>query len=422
MRGSGGSRSSSSSTSRSAAASPRDISARPPDDARLERRLTGIYSQIAGLDQVRVRVGDGVAHLSGTTETVSLENRAASLAERLEGVVFVDNQIAQPTDLGSRFAPTVHKLARLGRGALSALPQALGALVVFLPFLFLSRVLRRWRQPLHRLGVRRLTGHLVRSSLRLGLLLAGLLLALDIVGLLPSLATVIGTLGLLAVVAGLAFRDWVQNYLPGLMLGFHPPFAAGDLVQIGEREGRVVRITPRATALITTDGEEVLIPNALLFREALTNLSHHRQRRLRFTMSLSPRADLGAAQDLGRTALLELDGVMNDPPPFMRTRSLERDSVEVEFFAWIDQDRVNFRTLKSRAQRAVFELLRRRGVPLPEDVLTVHVPPPAARPDAHAETREDDAEDRDRRFLDEQVGRARSAATERDLLEEGHSR
>ena len=63
----------------------------------------------------------------------------------------------------------------------------------------------------------------------------------------------------------------------------------------------------------------------------------------------------------------------------------------------------------------------RRGVPLPEEILTVNVPP---APDevAQAGAREDDAENRDHRFLQAQVGRARTAATEPDLLEEGHSR
>lgn len=392
----------------------------PPADGELQRRLAGIYAQLEGLDEVRVRVRDGVVHLTGTTGTIALERRAKELADRLEGVVAVDSDLVQESDLVARFAPTLRTLRRLGRAALVFLPQLLGAILVFVPFVLLSHLLRRWRRPLHVFGISRLSGSLLRSVLRGVLLLVGLMLALEVLGLLPHVGAVIGALGLLALAATFGFRDWIQNYLPGMLLGFHPPFAAGDLVQIGEREGRVVRITPRATILMTTDGEEVQIPNTLLFRESLINFSHHRERRLRFPMSLATSADLRRAQELGRQALLALEGVKDEPPPFMRTRTLGRDLIEVEFFAWVDQDRINFRTVESRARRGVFEALTRGGIPLPVDELVVQLPPSGLPEPPRAEWQEgDDAESRDRSFLETQLGRARSAPGERDLLEEG---
>jgi small conductance mechanosensitive channel len=196
-----------------------------------------------------------------------------------------------------------------------------------------------------------LTGSLVRFAIRGALVVTGLLLALDILGIMGMVGAVVGTLSVLGLVAGLVFKDWVADFFPGMMLCLHPRFKAGDLVQVGEYEGRIVRITPHATVLMTSDGEEVRMPNAFVFDQTLINFSHHRERRLRIVMPLSPSTDLRAAQELGRRALLGLQGVLGDPHPFMRTRAIGRDLVEVEYFAWVDQDAVRFRAVEGRARR-----------------------------------------------------------------------
>jgi small conductance mechanosensitive channel len=254
-------------------------------------------------------------------------------------------------------------------------------------------------------------------------LVTGLVLALDVIGIIGIVGAVFGALGLIGIIAGFVFKDWVANYLPGLALGLNPPFKAGDLIQLGPHEGRVVRITPRATVLMTSDGEEVRLPNALSLREPMINYSHHGTRRLRFTVPLAPFADLHRAHEVGHRTLREIHGIVAEPPPFMRTRALEHDRIEVEFFAWVDQGEVNFRTVESTAKRAVFEALAEHHVPLPVETLIIERPPkPRAVAAEHAAAPPDAAEDLDRAFLDDQLRAARAATGERDLLEEGSRR
>lgn len=398
---------------------PPPISLSPPADQDIAQRLTGIFAEVDGLQDVRVRVRDSVVRLDGEVGSTALKQSAAAIAERVEGVAHLDNDIATRPDVSARLAPTRRTLRGFWSATLRFVPQLGAAVLVFLPFLLLSVVIGRWRRPLHRLGVNRLTGRFLRYTLRGLVLVVGVLVALDILGLVGIVGAVVGAVGILALIASLAFRGWVENYFPGMMLGLHPPFHTGDLVEIGSTEGRVIRITPRSTMLMTLDGEEVQIPNVVVYRETLINYSNHRERRLRFTVVLSPLADLREAQAIGRRALLDLRGVMSDPPPFMRTRTLERDSIEVEFFAWVDQDELSFRVVEARARRAVFEALHEHGVPLPEQVVVLERRRPGAARQARPPEAIDDADARDQAFLDEQLDRARSARGERDLLAEG---
>jgi small-conductance mechanosensitive channel len=210
---------------------------------------------------------------------------------------------------------------------------------------------------------------------------------------------------LLGLATGLAFKDWLANYFPGMMLGLHPPFKAGDQVQLGDIEGRVVRLSPRVIVLLTPDGAEIQIPNANLFRDTLINYSEHRERRMRFTVTLGTGADLDTAHEVGREALLRLRGVLDEPPPFMQTHRIDRGAIEVEYFAWVDQELVSFSFIESRARRAVHEALAQVGVP---GATPIHVPGPP-----------EGAEDREDEFLDDQLRRARASSKDRDLLAEG---
>ena len=119
----------------------------------------------------------------------------------------------------------------------------------------------------------------------------------------------VGALGIAGVVAGLAFKDRFGNYLPRLLLGLHPQFQPGDLIEVDNLEGRVIRVSP-LTVLLTVNGEELRIPNTLLYRQTIINYSHRRERRLHFSLPLSPTADLDGAEDAGTDALRSIHGAL----------------------------------------------------------------------------------------------------------------
>ena len=365
----------------------------PPDDE-LERRIAEIFAQLGGLQDVAVQVRAGVVHLSGTTESLADEQRARRVATRIEGVVDVTSDVHAPEHL---LATTWRALRRVGRSLLELLPQLTAAVLVFVPFVLLSLLVGRWRRPFRVFGVSPLTPSLVRFGVRIALFVCGIVLALEILGIASIIGAVVGTLGVLGLAGGIIFKDWVANYFPAVMLGMHPPFEAGDLVQIGDREGRVVKITPRATVLMTVDGEEVRVPNSTLFERTLINYSRFRERRLRFVVPVALNADLQLAEEMGRKALLHIDGVLSEPPPFMRVRTLARDFIDVEFFAWVDQDTAHFLSVESRARRAVHDTLTEAGIPRP--MFELH------------STNVDNAEERDAAFVQEQVERATAAAS-----------
>ncbi len=394
------------------------LSVEGPPDAELQRSLSGIFGQLDDLKDVHVSVRHGVAHLTGTTDTTQSAGRAHAFAARLDGIVYVRDDIVQPPSRWGPLAPTGRALHRLGLIAWHSVPRAIAAVLVLTPFALLSRALGRWVGPFQVLEKRSVKGHLVRLGLRGVVIILGILLALDVLGLLATAGTVVGALGVIGIIIGLVFKDWVSVYLPGMMLGLHPPFRVGDMIRIGQYVGRVARLTPSATVLVTLDAEEVRIPNAEFFRSVLTNFSRHRKRRLRIPVSLALPSDLGRVAELGRKAILGVPGVQTDPPPFMRVNRQQDDHVDVEFFAWMDQDKASFLNVEGSAVRTVLETLVAEAIPLPAVTVTIRRPQheQGAGPHTGAGASASDAESRDQAFVDEEFTRTRAADGERDLL------
>ncbi len=81
-------------------------------------------------------------------------------------------------------------------------------------------------------------------------------------------------LGGLAVGMGFGLRDFASNIIGGLMLLIERPVREGDLITLGEYEGRVEHIGIRSMRVSSWDHMDVLIPNAETFNKPVTNWTH----------------------------------------------------------------------------------------------------------------------------------------------------
>ncbi len=81
-------------------------------------------------------------------------------------------------------------------------------------------------------------------------------------------------LGGLAVGMGFGLRDFASNIVGGLMLLIERPVREGDLITLGEYEGRVAHIGIRSMRILSWDHMDVMIPNAETFNKPVTNWTH----------------------------------------------------------------------------------------------------------------------------------------------------
>src|SRR5664279_1021866 len=104
---------------------------------------------------------------------------------------------------------------------------------------------------------------------RLVLLVSGFLLAIAASGFPVDRITVI--LGALSVGIGLGLQGIVNNFVSGIILIFDRTMRIGDIVEIGDRKGRVKEISVRSSTLLTPEGAEVIIPNGDILSHNIVN-------------------------------------------------------------------------------------------------------------------------------------------------------
>lgn len=116
-------------------------------------------------------------------------------------------------------------------------------------------------------NARLLAGRLIYGAVWL----LGLIWLLSIIGV--DQAGILATFGAFGLALGLAVQDILKSFFAGLYLLFERPFLLGDEIQVKEHVGRVEEVGFRATTIRTEDNVLVVVPNAIIFAEAVSNRS-----------------------------------------------------------------------------------------------------------------------------------------------------
>ena len=371
----------------------------------------------------------GVVRLSGSVPDAEARENAVELARRFEGVVYVDDNLEAEANIDTRVTPAIQEVQRYLNRTIAFLPVVAVAILVLLLFWWLAQLVGSWKAPFERLGVAPLLQNLIRRILRLIVFAFGLLFAFRILGITALVGAVVGTAGVVGIAIGFAFQDIVENYLAGVLMSLRQPFSVGDLVEVGDDEGKVMRLTSREVILMTLDGNHILIPNAVVFKSVLHNYTRNPRRRFGFGAGVDVNEDLVRVQKIGVGALQAMKGVLQDPRPFMRVEELGDSTVNVQFFGWVDQREADWFKVRSEAIRIVKTALDEGGVLLPEPIYNIRMQevtpadegplveeepntPPATEQAQHADVALDDD-------LDEQIREDLAQPGEENLLQDG---
>ena len=345
-------------------------------DTRIANRIRSIFGELPAFSQVEVEVQQGVVSLAGTVPAQDDIARAETIAGRIAGVVTVENAIER--DLSVDSASGLANLQGQVDRFVALLPLLGLAIVVALVIGAIGYLIAGFTRFWHRIAPNSFLAELIASAIRFIFVVGGLVVGLDMIGAGALLGAVLGGAGVIGIALGFAMRDTIENYVASLMLSLRQPFRANDLVLIDDLEGRVIRLTSRATILMTLDGNHLRIPNAQVFKAVITNFTTNPQRRFQFNLGVDADDDAQAARTLGRETLAALDFVLDDPPAEARIVEVGDSNVVISFLAWIDQREADWWKAQSRAIPAVKTALEEAGFGLPEPIYRLRFDPRSA--------------------------------------------
>ncbi|HXQ41344.1 MAG TPA: mechanosensitive ion channel family protein [Candidatus Udaeobacter sp.] len=158
---------------------------------------------------------------------------------------------------------------------------------------------------------------------------AGLVLDLAVTGLLA-------TSGVIAIVLGLALQSTLGDLFSGIALNIEGPYHVGDWIALeGGAEGQVIEINWRATHIMTTTRESIIVPNSNIAKSRIVNFSSPTATQgVEFTVSLDNRTPPSRGIELIQHAVLNCRNVLTEPGPKIRVKDFAASSVtyQVRFF------------------------------------------------------------------------------------------
>ncbi len=179
---------------------------------------------------------------------------------------------------------------------------------------------------------------IMRKVVWFGLVGGGLFAALHMLGF--DLSGLLVTGGLVTVAVGFASQAAVSNIISGLFLAGDEPFAVGDYVRVGDVEGVVLQIDLLSTKLRTLQNVFVRVPNEVLLRGNIHNMSRFARGRVVVVVGgpapPTPAGGRGALRTSTPTSSLAL----LSPEPVVLVEALGEYAVRVQLRTWVETGQV----------------------------------------------------------------------------------
>ncbi|WP_298859042.1 mechanosensitive ion channel family protein [uncultured Sulfitobacter sp.] len=274
----------------------------------------------------------------------------------------------------------IEQLHVMATGAIELVPQLVVALVVLLATWLLNKLVSTIiRRVLKRSNLRQSLKELFTLISSIIVWMAGIMIAAIILfpGLTPS--SMLAGLGIGSVAIGFAFKDVFENFLAGIIILFRREMRIGDHIECEGIEGQVTHIAIRESHIRQTDGQLVIIPNSILFKNAVTVRTDKDQRRVTVICGVAYDVDVDEARTVIADAVKSCETVETDEKPVqIFAQEFASSSINFEVTWWTGSTPLEIRKSRDEVVSKVKRALDDAGIeiPFPYRTLTFKEPLP----------------------------------------------
>lgn len=140
-----------------------------------------------------------------------------------------------------------------------------------------------------------------------------------------DIVSLVAGLGIVGLAVGFAAQSTLANFIAGITILIEQSFQVGDWIRLGDKEGRVVKISLRATQILDRDNIIIIIPNATVASSEVINLTSKKMIRFDVKVRTTLEVDISQARSIIVKTLAKDEVVLKHPAP-MATVSEVGDS------------------------------------------------------------------------------------------------
>jgi small conductance mechanosensitive channel len=344
---------------------------KPVKDSTIREALEHLLPKYPGVRSVQVEVDNDVVTLEGQVENEDVLEGVTQFTRRVEGVRLVLNRMKTDAQVLTAWRFGAQMLEQTWKTISREWLLVVIAVVIFMAFLSLARLLATYSEKLlapfiTNVMLRSVAGSLMSTVL----VIAGLLLALSVLNLTHLVLSILGVAGMVGLAVGFAFRDITENFIASILLGTRRPFRIGDYIQVAGQAGVVKSLNTRATVLVTLEGNQIRIPNNIIYKEIVINSSASPTSQGTFDVLIPYEASTTAAIAAITQVIADQEGVLRDPPPRVLVEALETNGIRLRAYYWVPVEGVDGLKLLSDLRLKSKVALQQAGIaPPPMGVL-----------------------------------------------------
>lgn len=244
------------------------------------------------------------------------------------------------TGVGEASNIVINKLDSWLDAAVNMFPNFLVADVVLVIFFFISKVIRiLLNKALSAWMSNEAVIRLILSLTSVIVMLVGLIIALNILHLEQTVTSILAGVGVIGLALSFAFQDAAANFIAGVSMAFKSPINVGDIIETNDFFGTVTHIGLRATTILNPQGQDIHVPNRLIFQNPYKHYTQHGTRRIDLEVGISYGDDLEKVERVTTAAIESMDQILKEKGVTFFYREFGDSSINFTIVYW-----VNYRT------------------------------------------------------------------------------
>jgi len=181
--------------------------------------------------------------------------------------------------------------------------------------------------------------------------------------------------GIVGIAIGFAARDSLANLFSGIFIMADAPYKIGDFIILdsGER-GRVTVIGIRSTRILTTDGIEITLPNALIANAKIINESGGPsiKHRIRISIGVAYGSDIDLVKEVLFSIATNNENVCDDPTPLVQFKEFGDSSLNFQLLCWIEKSVIRGQVIDQLNTR-IYKEFKQKNIEIPFPQRDVHL-------------------------------------------------
>lgn len=267
----------------------------------------------------------------------------------------------------------INKVTHWTEDLVVMLPNFVLAIIVMILFIFIGKLSKGIiRKVLFKTLNNRSLSSLISRIIYLIVLTIGAFAALSLMNLDKTVTSLLAGAGILGLALGFAFQDIATNFIAGFFMAAKRPFKIGQVIHCEGHSGIIKHIGIRTTEIASFQGQEIIIPNKLLFQNPLINDSENVYKRIDLEVGVSYGEDLERVRDITIDAVKNIPNIQKDKEISLFYKEFGGSSINFTIMIWVEfKSQLEFLNSQSEAIIAIKKAYDSEDIMIPFPIRTL---------------------------------------------------